>query len=183
MNAALMVIDMQNDFFRKAALKNKRRKLCEGINNLIVSLRKDKVPIVWIRQEFKNDLSDAYLFMKKRNEKITIQGTPGSEVLQEFRVEKGDIQIIKKRWSGFFNTSLEFFLEKNKIDTLIITGINTHACIRMTAIDAYQRDFKVILAKECIASWDEKHHRITLNYLQKGLGIQVLTNNEITKGF
>jgi nicotinamidase-related amidase len=33
-----------------------------------------------------------------------------------------------------------------------LAGINTHACIRTAAIDAFQRDYDVILAGDCIAS-------------------------------
>ncbi|WP_455872734.1 isochorismatase family protein [Rhizobium yanglingense] len=44
-------------------------------------------------------------------------------------------------------------------------GINTHACIRMAAIDAYQRDLRVVLAQECINSYNEEHARVSLDYM------------------
>jgi nicotinamidase-related amidase len=44
------------------------------------------------------------------------------------------------------------------VDALIAAGINTHACICATAIDAYQRDFPVIVASDCIDSYDRQHH-------------------------
>jgi isochorismate hydrolase len=47
----------------------------------------------------------------------------------------------------------------------VIAGVNTHACVRMTAIDAYQRDYDVIVAAECVASSDPEHHDVTLRYL------------------
>jgi isochorismate hydrolase len=48
----------------------------------------------------------------------------------------------------------------------------------MTAIDAYQRDLPVVLASECVGSYDQEHHAITLRYLQ-GKIAKVMTNNEI----
>ncbi len=39
----------------------------------------------------------------------------------------------------------------------MLAGINTHACTRMTAIDAYQRDLAVILPREAVDSYDKEH--------------------------
>ena len=47
----------------------------------------------------------------------------------------------------------------------MLAGINTHACIRMAAIDAYQRDLDVVIPEDCVSSPDEEHHRVTLGYL------------------
>jgi nicotinamidase-related amidase len=38
-----------------------------------------------------------------------------------------------------------------------IAGINTHECVWTTAVDAYQRDFDVVLARDCIGSYDAEH--------------------------
>jgi isochorismate hydrolase len=64
-------------------------------------------------------------------------------------------------------------------DAIILAGINTHACIRTTAIDAYQRDFSVVLASDCIDSYDEEHHQISLRYMKDKLA-SVLSNQEIS---
>jgi isochorismate hydrolase len=68
-------------------------------------------------------------------------------------------------------------LEKG-IGSLVIAGINTHACVRMAAIDAYQRDMRVILASEAIDSYDEDHARVSLRYMN-GKIARVLGNAAI----
>jgi isochorismate hydrolase len=45
-------------------------------------------------------------------------------------------------------------------------------------IDAYQRDYEIWLAKECIDSHDEQHHRISMQYMDGRLGI-TMTNDQI----
>jgi len=74
--------------------------------------------------------------------------------------------IIKKRYSAFFGTTLDETLARLTPDTLILAGINTHACVRTTAIDAYQRDWPVVLAGDCIGSYDQEHHEISLRYMK-----------------
>jgi isochorismate hydrolase len=90
--------------------------------------------------------------------------------------------LIKKRYSAFYGTSLDQLLEQWSYDALILAGINTHACIRMTAIDAYQRDHRAILAGDCIDSYDREHHHISLRYM-KGSIADVMTNEEIRQAF
>lgn len=59
-----------------------------------------------------------------------------------------------------------------------MAGVNTHACVRTTVIDAYQRDYEVIIAVECVDSYDKEHHQISLRYLTDGLAAGY-TNQEL----
>ena len=53
----------------------------------------------------------------------------------------------------------------NAIDTVVLAGINTHACVRTTAIDAYQRDLDVIIPREAVGSYDRNHEAMSLRYM------------------
>jgi isochorismate hydrolase len=64
---------------------------------------------------------------------------------------------------------------------VILGGINTHACIRTTAIDAYQRDWPVILAAGCVDSYDREHHEVSLRYMKDKLAT-LMSNQEIRSG-
>jgi isochorismate hydrolase len=85
---------------------------------------------------------------------------------------------VKKRYSAFFGTALDETLAQLKPDAIILAGINTHACIRTTAIDAYQRDWPVVLASECIDSYDREHHEVSLKYMKDKIA-RVMSNQEI----
>jgi isochorismate hydrolase len=93
-------------------------------------------------------------------------------------VGSSDPVVVKKRYRAFFGTGLEEILRRMQLDTLILAGTNTHACIRTTAIDAYQRDWPLILASDCIDSYDREHDNITLKYMKDKMA-KVLTNDEI----
>ncbi|UCF61812.1 MAG: cysteine hydrolase, partial [Anaerolineaceae bacterium] len=142
--------------------------------------REKRLPIIWVRQEFSPDLSDAFLEMRRDNVHVTIAGTYGASLLEELERSPQDYEIIKKRYSAFFQTQLDNLLQENDWNPIVLAGVNTHACIRMTAIDAYQRDLDVIVAEDCIGSYDTEHHKITLNYLD-GKIAKILSNIEIHK--
>lgn len=177
MNPALMVIDLTNDFLA-AWEKDRRAQLVAATNDLVRHFRDATRPVIWVRQDFKEDLSDAFLEMRDRNVKLNIIGTAGAELDERLERRDGDIFIVKKRYSPFFATSLDAALAKMGIASLIITGINTHACVRMAAIDAYQRDMRVILARQAIDSYDDEHASLSLRYMN-GKIARVLDNAAI----
>lgn len=176
--SVLLIIDVLNDFFRNQPLAGRRGELASAINQLVRSFRDSGHPIIWVRQEFKPDLSDAFLEMRRDNISITIAGTVGAQFLPELDVQPADTVVVKKRYSAFFGTTLDDVLAKLRPDQLVVAGVNTHACVRTTVVDAYQRDYDIIVAWECTASNDEEHHEITRRYFENGIA-RFLSNSEI----
>lgn len=178
MKSVIIIIDVLQDFFNEGRLKKNQEKLAKSINELVNIGRERGLPIIWVRQEFKDDLSDAFLALRKSGNKITIENTEGCKFLAELNQQEGDHEIIKKRYSAFFKTKMDDLLDRLGVGTLVLAGVNTHACIRMAAVDAYQRDYEVILAIDCIDSYDEEFHKDSLHYLGKTISV-LLTNEEI----
>jgi nicotinamidase-related amidase len=176
---ALIIIDMLNDLLQAWAPAAKQH-LIGSINDLIGIARRRNLPVIWVRQEFAPDLQDAFLEMRSRGIRITIRGTPGCQIVSDLDVGAADTVIVKKRYSAFFGTTLDRTLAELKPDGLILSGINTHACIRATAVDAYQRDWELIVAADCVDSYDREHHDISLRYMS-GKIAAVMTNVEIEK--
>ncbi len=133
---ALIVIDMLNDFLGKWELVPRQR-LVQSINELVTLIRQNGHPVIWVRQEFEPDLHDAFEEMKRKEIRITIKGTHGCQIDSDLAVAPTDLVVIKKRYSAFYGTNLDQELVRLNPDTLILAGINTHACIRTTAVDAY----------------------------------------------
>jgi nicotinamidase-related amidase len=173
----LIVIDMLSDFL-KGWQPDRRERLINSINELVTIMRNASHPVIWVRQEFEPDLRDAYPEMRAKGIRVTIRGTPGCEIVPELAVAPSDVVIVKKRYSAFYGTSLDETLARLQPDAIILAGINTHACIRTTAIDAYQRDWPVILTTDCIDSYDREHHEISLRYMKDKVAV-LLGNEEI----
>lgn len=166
MKSALLVIDLQEDFFQRGRLKEHREELVSNVNQLVDIAHESGIPVIWVRQEYKSDLSDAPLHNRRNHIPITIIDTEGYQILHELHKKSDDYEVIKKRFSAFFRTDLDDLLEKLCMDSLIIAGINTMTCVRTTAIDAYQRDLNVVLALDCVDAHDVRHHENSLEYLQ-----------------
>ena len=182
----LVIVDLLQDFFDakiwpQSILPASRNELAVKTNELAALCRSHKISVVWFRQEFKSDLSDAFPHMRKSEKIYTISGTEGCELLPELDVHPNDHVMLKSRFSAFFRTNLEALLQERKIDRVILAGITTAWCIRSTAVDAYQRDYEVIVAKECVQAFSEKEQEESIRAMD-GYIATFLSNTEIIDG-
>jgi nicotinamidase-related amidase len=176
---ATIVIDMQVDFFSgHPRLTSNRSTLAKNVNALAAIARRHGSHVIWVKQVFASDLHDAPLEVKRGGLRVVIDGTEGATILPEVEIEPSDSILIKKRYSAFYGTNLDVILDGLACKRIIVAGVNTHACVRATVIDAYQRDYDVLLAKECIDSHDEQHHSISMRYMDGKLGI-AMTNDQL----
>ncbi len=182
-HTALVIVDLLQDFFdhdiwTDSLIPKARATLVKNTNELVACCRKKEIPVIWFKQAFKPDLSDAFLHMRRSGKKYTISGTDGCELLTELDVFPDDHILLKSRFSAFFRTDLERLLEKLRIDCLILAGITTAWCIRSTAVDAYQLDYEIVIAKECIQAFTEREHRDSVRAMD-GYIATFLSNGEI----
>jgi nicotinamidase-related amidase len=183
LTVATIFIDMQVDFFSPhPRLTRNRPKLTANVNALAAIARRNGSRVIWVKQVFASDLHDAPLDVKRGGHRIVIEGTDGAKLLSEIEVGPSDSILIKKRYSAFFGTNLDAILDGLACKRIVVAGVNTHACVRATVIDAYQRDYEVLLAQDCIDSHDEQHHSISMRYMDGKLGV-AMTNNQLDTEF
>ena len=96
-----------------------------------------------LSEEEKRALAEAH-----RESKIDERITPRPE----------DKVIYKTGTSAFFNTDLFRHLKLLEMDTLIVTGCSTSACVKTTVMDAEDYGFKIILVRQCINDRSETEH-------------------------
>ena len=186
-DTVLIIIDMVQDYFNAdlwpgSRIPEERGRLVKNTNALSTQLRAFDVPVIWFRQEFLPDLSDAFQHMRRDNRRYAIKGTAGPLLLPELDVAEDDVVLVKKRYSAFYGTVLDDVLRKMNAQTLVLAGITSAWCVKSTAVDAYQRDYQLIFAKECMAGFSEKEHLDAVESMHSLLG-PALTNGEIVELF
>jgi nicotinamidase-related amidase len=178
MKPVLLTIDLQKDFPRLFKLVKPREAFDANVRQLTSFFRKKGLPILHILTVHKADRSSWTLQMKRDNFGICIEETEGSLELPAVGRLPGEPVMYKTRWSAFYGTDLDRVLKEGGYDTLVLAGFLSHACIRVTAIDAYQRDYGIVIARDCVDSYDAAHEKMTLEYLSRYVA-RVLSNGEI----
>jgi nicotinamidase-related amidase len=173
--SALLVVDMQKFFLDPASPSF----TCGGLailpvlKELIQSYRRFHLPVIFTRHVHHPGLLDAGL-MEWWWQGMCLEGTPESEVHPELAPLPGEKEILKHRYSAFYNTDLETILRCLKIEDLVITGIMTNMCCESTARDAYFRDYRVFFLADGTGSITEEMHLASL--LNLAFGFAWVTN-------
>ncbi|MBS5952111.1 MAG: cysteine hydrolase [Clostridium sp.] len=179
MNPALVIIDMQNWFFRSEERREKLSELIESINELIEVATSRNITIFQVLTIHKVDKSTWNIVMKKHNFSALLEGSDEAKLLPDIKFDSSQEIIVKTRQSTFIRTNFEEKLKEKNIDTLILGGVFTHGCVGRTAIDAYERDFNVILAKDASFSHMLNQEKSMLEVIEEEQEQLVLSNKEI----
>ena len=155
---AVLIIDMQHDFCDPDApttLWPSIGKTYEPINRLSTSARKQGVPVIYTQGLVAADGSTAGLWRYKQRfhaeGRVQVEGSRGAAIIPELAPQPGDRLVRKWRPSAFFRTDLEVFLSVQRIDTLLCCGTSVSGCVRATVTDAFMRDIRCMVIRECVA--------------------------------
>jgi nicotinamidase-related amidase len=155
---AVLVIDMQNDFCDPDApttLWPSIQQTFEPIRRLCAAARERQIPVIYAQGLVAADGSSAGLWRFKQRfhaeGRIQVEGSRGAEIVAELAPQPGDRVIRKWRPSAFFRTDLEVFLGVRGIDTLLCCGTSASGCVRATVTDAFMRDLRCMVIRECVA--------------------------------
>jgi hypothetical protein len=68
------------------------------VQSLVEAFRAAEHPVLWVRQEFEPDLSDAFREMRHKNLRITIKDTPGCQIVPELIPDPNEPHIRCVDW-------------------------------------------------------------------------------------
>lgn len=161
MTPAVLVVDLQVDYFDDDELSRHRERVVAACNRLVAAARTRGVPVVEVVTEHRHDRSTWALNMLEDDCSIALEGTEGARRLPELDVAGAD-RVVKTRDSAFHRTDLAELLARLGVDTVVLSGISTEACLSATASDAYAHDLRVVLVEDAMASIDPGRHERAL---------------------
>lgn len=132
MSRALLVIDVQNEYFTGALPITYPAGHLERILAAMDAATANEVPVIVVQHAFSDP--DKPFFQK---------GTPGWELHPEIASRPHELLVEKELPGSFTGTGLEDWLREHKIDTVTIAGYMTHMCCDTTAREAVHRGFTV----------------------------------------
>jgi nicotinamidase-related amidase len=157
---ALLILDLISDFEFEDGHKLARaaQRIVGNVAKLSARARKLGVPVVYVndnRGRWRSDRSDL-IARCSRPESL------GQPLVQRLAPDRDDYFIFKPKHSGFFATPLAALLEHLGTRTLILTGVTTEQCVLFTAIDAYVRDYEIVVPQDCVAGLRHTRAAMTL---------------------
>jgi nicotinamidase-related amidase len=172
---AVLLIDVLNpfDFPGGEAFARRARRTASTIARLANRARLAQIPVIYVNDNlgrWRSDMDSLLAFCSDR---------PGAPIVNALRPHDDDHLVLKSTLSGFFQTPLETMLRSGGVTTLVLAGFATDNCVLFTAADAYMRDFKVILATDCLAAQSTKEHRAALTRMKALLKAAAVASKDV----
>jgi nicotinamidase-related amidase len=175
--ALLLTLDFINEVvsteskFGSCAAHAAENKVMEKANKAIAWARKKDMLIAHVKVGFSNDYIDcpkhSPVFSKAPEKGILKLDTWGTEFHKDMDIHPEDKIIVKHRVSAFYATDLETLLRAHDIRTLYLCGVATNMAVELTAREAHDRDYQVVIVKDACGSWNDDHHNISLGILTR----------------
>ncbi|CCN68263.1 cysteine hydrolase family protein [Vibrio nigripulchritudo] len=141
-NTALVLIDIQNDYFEGGALTLQGPvQAAENAKKLLVAFRDAKRPVIHIQHAAASqDLG----FM--------IPGTRGQEIYAGVAPHSDEPVLTKHYPNSFWETALETTLHELEVEHVVIAGMMTHMCVSTTTRGAMERGFQATVIQNACAT-------------------------------
>jgi maleamate amidohydrolase len=147
MHYALLIIDMQKLWINeKKQMYPSTSIAIQNIQKLRQAFNLKGFPIYHVVLEHKSDASDMC-----RGEKLfNVRGSDEAKIIDDLTPLNSEHVVSKTRLSAFFGTDLLEQLKAQKVQSVVVTGLELRACVMATYIDAYQYDFKSAIVADAV---------------------------------
>jgi ureidoacrylate peracid hydrolase len=187
--AALVIIDMQNDFCAPGGYIDKvmgksvasAATIVASLEALVESARATGVPVVWVGADYSADKLPDSMRVKLMARGIQAECCkPGTWGAEWFGVKpaEGEPVVLKNTYSGFANTELPDVLAKLDVRTLVFGGVQTQICVESTVRSAHSEGYFCVVPEDAVASHTPHLHAATLDNIRFLFG-DVCTNAEV----
>jgi maleamate amidohydrolase len=163
---ALVLVDLCIGFTNPGSPLGSECDAAVNVNaTLLQAFRKRGLPIFFTTVCYRSD-RQASVF-RERIAALNIL-TPESEWVRiDSRVQPlpGETVIEKQFASAFFGTLLAQQLEDQAVDSLVVTGLTTSGCVRATAVDGLQNNYRVFVVSDAVDDRNREAHAASLHDL------------------
>lgn len=162
---ALLCLDLQHDNIVATPGIGQKR-ILEHTARLLESVRRRSMRVIHITASVRRDYLDmpraSSLWMKLRESKTLIVGSPGAEI-HPLAAPRGDELVINKTCvDPFLTTNLGQALINFDVNTVLVAGLWTNFVVEATARHAADMGYRVIVVSDCCASNDEQNHEFAM---------------------
>lgn len=105
-------------------------------------------------------------------------GEKEHEIVAALAPEPGELVLNKTTQGAFRSTGIDTHLKAMGIKTVVCVGVSTNNCVAMTAMEACDSQYRVVLVDDATGTDSDEMQEATLNMLRR-LWSRVMSTNEI----
>lgn len=166
---ALLLMDMQTVAFEKYVPAEDAPRVLENTAKLLSAARAAGIKVVYVTVAFRSGYPEIAsrnaLFASIRDEGLFAREDARTEIHPAVKPAPGESIVIKHRVGAFGGTDLQTLLNTGGIETLLMAGVTTSGSVLSTLRQAFDLDYRLIVARDCCADLDDDIHQILLDKL------------------
>lgn len=144
MSTALMLVDIQNDYFPGGNCELYQSGLAaEQAARALSYFRKKRMPVFHVQH-----------IALKPDSTFFLPNTRGAEIHASVLPAPGEPIVVKHAPDSFFDTELSRLLEEKNVTQLVVCGMMSHMCIDTTVRSAKRLGYAVTLLHDACATKD-----------------------------
>ena len=141
-DTALLIIDIQNDYFPGGAMELEGADAAGAqAGAALRNFRERKLPVIHVRH-----------LSVRPGATFFLPGTKGAEIHAALTPQGSEAVVEKNFPNSFRNTELKDILDRQGIKNLVVAGMMTHMCVDATVRHAADLGFKVTLLGDACAT-------------------------------
>jgi nicotinamidase-related amidase len=160
---ALLLIDVQNDFWSEQSEKNFPH-FRENVQSLLECCRQEGIEVIHLHGRFREDKSDWMPIYKLGRRMPCVENTSGIDLLPEANAMDGETILDKNSFDGFLNDELDKHLRQGNKRFLLTAGLITSVCVFLTTVSAMQRGYLTAIVEDCCADEPAAHEHTLDRY-------------------
>ncbi len=183
---ALVVVDMQRGFLDpgEALEVPAARAIVPALQRLLEAFRAQRLPVVF--SEFVYSPCVPLLVGQLHPEhqpappgaptgfgrasSNCLEGHPSAHTVPELAPGPGELVISKRWYDAFAGTPLDGALRARGVTSLVLTGTLTDICVLATAVGAFNREYKIWVVEDGVATLWPEIQRATLDIIGRAYG-------------
>ncbi|MCL1824516.1 MAG: cysteine hydrolase [Betaproteobacteria bacterium] len=180
MSKALLLIDIQNDYFEggKSELFEPEKAL-GAAEKVLDMFRENGLPVIHVQHI--NTREGATFFLPN---------TDGAKIHERLTPHDGESVIVKHAPNSFFDTNLNGIITDKQVSELVVCGMMTHMCVDTTVRAAKDYGIPVTLVHDACATKDLLFNgeKLSANVIQKaylaglnGMFAKIIAASELRK--
>jgi ureidoacrylate peracid hydrolase len=177
---ALLLVDLVNDYVEPSGAMPLAGAdpVLRTNAELVLGARRAGALVVWIRP---GHLEAADGLFRKRIEHAMAESW-GAQVHESLPLEDSDRVVLKRRYSGFFQTDLDLYLREHDIRRVLVTGVALNICVRSTVHDAFFLGYDVWVVRDACMATAPREEASTLYDVQTHFG-EVVSAADVLEGW
>lgn len=164
---ALILVDLNVGFTdpTQSPLASKSDAVVKANQELLEWFRECGWPVFFTTVAY-SEPSQASVFREKLPALNVLKAGSGLVEIDPRLEPRSDEPVLVKHWaSGFFGTDLDTRLRKMGVDGTVVTGLTTSGCVRATALDSMQYNYRTLIPREAVGDRDPDAHEANLRDL------------------